>query len=74
MIDFGCTVELPNATRVEPGDILVGDVDGVVVIPKDHAEAVVADAMAKVAAEEQVRGRIARGESTQSVFAALGVM
>lgn len=74
VIDFGCTIEFPNAVRVEPGDIVVGDVDGVVIIPKAHAEAVVADAVAKVEAEERVRDMIGQGQSTQSIFETLGVM
>jgi regulator of RNase E activity RraA len=74
VIDFNCPIEFPNAVRVEPGDIVVGDIDGVVIIPKAHAEAVVADAVVKVGAEEQVRGMIGRGQSTQSIFDEIGVM
>jgi regulator of RNase E activity RraA len=74
VIDFNCPIEFPNAVRVEPGDIVVGDIDGVVIIPKAHAEAVVADAVVKVGAEEKVRGMIGRGQSTQSIFDEIGVM
>ena len=74
VIDFGCAIEFPNAVRVEPGDIVVGDVDGVVIIPKAQAEAVVADAVAKVEAEERVRDMIGQGQSTQSIFETMGVM
>lgn len=74
VIDFGCAIEFPNAVRVEPGDIVVGDIDGVVIIPKAHAEAVVADAVAKVGAEERVRDMIGQGQSTQSIFETMGVM
>jgi len=74
VIDYGCPIEFPNAVRVEPGDIVVGDVDGVVIIPRAHADAIVADAMAKVQAEERVRGMIGQGQSTQSIFEQTGVM
>lgn len=74
VIDYGCPIEFPNACRVEPGDVVVGDIDGVVIIPKHHAEAIVADAVAKVQAEERVRGMIGEGQSTQSIFDATGVM
>jgi regulator of RNase E activity RraA len=74
VIDFNCPIEFPNAVRVEPGDLVVGDIDGVVIIPKHHAEAVVADAVAKVAAEEKVRAMIGRGQSTQAIFDEIGVM
>ena len=74
VIDYSCPVEFPNAVRVEPGDVVVGDVDGVVIIPRAHAEAVVAEAVAKVAAEEEVRAMIGRGATTLSVFEQTGVM
>lgn len=74
VIDFNCPIAFPNAVRVEPGDIVVGDIDGVVIIPKAHAEATVAEALAKLRAEEQVRGKIGRGQSTQSIFDETGVM
>lgn len=74
VIDFGCPIEFPNAVRVEPGDIVVGDVDGVVIIPKVHAEAVVADAVAKVRIEGRVRTMIGQGRSTVSIFEETGVM
>jgi 4-hydroxy-4-methyl-2-oxoglutarate aldolase len=74
VIDFNCPIEFPNAVRVEPGDIVFGDIDGVVIIPKAHAHAVVADALAKATAEEKVRGMIGRGQSTQSIFDETGVM
>lgn len=74
VIDFRCPVEFPNATQVYPGDIVVGDVDGVVIIPKAHAEAVVADAVAKVEAEARVRDMIGRGQSAASIFDEIGVM
>ena len=74
VIDYGCPIEFPNAVRVEPGDVVVGDVDGVVVIPRAHVETVVADAVAKVAAEDEVRAMIGRGATTLSVFEETGVM
>ena len=74
VIDYGCPIEFHNAVRVEPGDIVVGDVDGVVIIPKAHADAIVADAMAKVQAEERVRRMIGQGQSTRSIFEQTGVM
>jgi 4-hydroxy-4-methyl-2-oxoglutarate aldolase len=74
VIDVNCPIEFANAARVEPGDIVVGDIDGVVIIPKAHAQAIVADALAKLHAEETVRDMIGRGQSTQSIFDETGVM
>jgi 4-hydroxy-4-methyl-2-oxoglutarate aldolase len=47
---------------VQPGDLVIGDVDGVVVVPRDQVEAVLNAADAKLAAEQQRLAEIARGE------------
>jgi len=47
---------------VRPGDIILGDADGVVVIPQEEAADVLAKAQATAAREEQTRQRIAKGE------------
>lgn len=53
---------------VNPGDIIVGDDDGVVVIPSDLA-AEVLEQVAKVAErEEKIRNRILAGESIYEIF------
>jgi regulator of RNase E activity RraA len=51
-----------GGVSVSPGDLVVGDVDGVVVIPRDEVEAVLDAADAKIAAEQQRLDEIARGE------------
>jgi 4-hydroxy-4-methyl-2-oxoglutarate aldolase len=48
--------------RVRPGDIVFGDFDGVVVIPKEVAEEVVKKAEDKVRRESEFRAAIRRGE------------
>lgn len=47
--------------RVRPGDIVLGDDDGVVVIPAERAEAVAHEAAQKVAKESQRIAAIAQG-------------
>lgn len=42
-----------GGVAVNPGDLIVGDVDGVVVIPRNDIEAVLESAAKKVAAEKQ---------------------
>ena len=49
-----CPVTIGGA-RVQPGDILRGDPDGVVVLPKEHEDAVLAAAEEIGAAEEHIR-------------------
>ena len=48
--------------RVRPGDILRGDADGVIVIPREHEEAVLAAAADIEAAEEHIRTATRAGE------------
>ncbi len=43
---------------VNPGDIIVGDVDGVVVVPKDRAEEVLEKAKEKLAADDEREAKI----------------
>jgi regulator of RNase E activity RraA len=74
VVDFRCSLEFPNGAMVRPGDLVVGDVDGVVVVPAEQAEAIVRLALAKVEGEEQVRGLIEQGETTQAIFDRTGIM
>jgi regulator of RNase E activity RraA len=74
VIDFRCPIEFANAVRVNPGDVIVGDVDGVVVIPQQHLQDIVADALAKVLGEATVRDMITRGERTEAIYEKTGIM
>jgi 4-hydroxy-4-methyl-2-oxoglutarate aldolase len=47
---------------VSPGDVIVGDADGVVVVPRDSAKAVVAAADQRLAKEDLTRERLKAGE------------
>lgn len=47
--------------RVRPGDLLRGDADGVVVIPREHEEAVLAAAIEIDHAEQQIREAVRAG-------------
>lgn len=51
-----------GGVSVNPGDLVVGDVDGVVIIPRAEVEAVLAAADAKIAAEQQRISEIEKGE------------
>jgi 4-hydroxy-4-methyl-2-oxoglutarate aldolase len=74
VIDFRCAIEFHNGVRVSPGDVLVGDLDGVLVIPKKYVEDIVCQAIAKVENEETVRQSILRGEPSQAIFEKTGIM
>jgi 4-hydroxy-4-methyl-2-oxoglutarate aldolase len=59
---------------IAPGDWILGDVDGVVVIPADKAELVVRAALEKISAEDTTRTELEAGESLRAVFARHGVL
>ena len=59
---------------VHSGDIVFGDVDGVVVIPIERADAVLTAAAAKVAGENRTRQALSRGEPLRDVFARYGIL
>jgi regulator of RNase E activity RraA len=66
-------VEVAGA-RVRPGDLVFGDADGVVVVPREVEEQVVAAALAKVAGEKATRDALARGEKLAEVFKRHGIL
>jgi 4-hydroxy-4-methyl-2-oxoglutarate aldolase len=57
-----------GGVQVHPGDIVVGDDDGVVVIPGDAASEVLTKVAAVAAREEAIRARIHAGETTLDIF------
>lgn len=72
--DFRQPIAFPNGARVASGDIVFGDVDGVVIVPKEAASEVVRLALEKVEGENVVRRMIEEGHSSQDAFAATGIM
>ncbi len=59
---------------VRPGDMVFGDVDGVVVIPQHVEQDVVRLALQKVSGENQSRDALQRGEKLGDVFRRLGIL
>ena len=60
--------------RVAPGDLVFGDADGVVVVPRAVEDAVVAAALAKVRGENETRAALGRGEKLADVFRRHGIL
>ncbi|MCH7478034.1 MAG: RraA family protein, partial [SAR324 cluster bacterium] len=74
VIDFRCAVEFPDGVAVKPGDVIFGDVDGVLVIPQRHEAEIVTKAVEKVHGENQVRKAIEGGMSSREAFETFGIM
>ncbi len=55
--------------RVEPGDVVCADDDGVVVVPRAEAEAALDASRARLAREETTRERLRSGELGVDIYA-----
>lgn len=73
MMEHDIAVEC-GGTLVRSGDIVFGDVDGVVIVPIERAEEVLAAAMVKVSGENRTREALSRGELLKDVFAKYGIL
>ena len=73
MVAMDVPIEIAGV-RVTPGDWVLGDADGVVVVPQDVAEEAFRQALAKVSAEDTTRQELAAGASLAEVFARHGVL
>lgn len=74
VIDFRCDIQFRNGCRVSAGDLVVGDIDGVVIVPVAREQEVLEAAFAKVRGENSVRDMILGGQSTVDIFAKTGIM
>lgn len=71
------SINLPiscGGIAVRPGDIILGDADGVVVIPQEHAAEILGKAQVGLAKEQQLRQRIAQGEFIFDILKLDGVL
>ncbi len=73
VIDFRCPLEI-GSVRIEPGDIVFGDVDGVLVIPREAEEEAFSRALEKARGEKTVRKAIKDGMPAAEAFAKFGIM
>ncbi|MDL2324330.1 RraA family protein [Ruminococcaceae bacterium OttesenSCG-928-A16] len=73
VVDYRCTIEIGQVT-ITPGDYIFGDIDGVLVIPKDKAELVIEKSLQKAAGEKVVRKAIENGMSATDAFAKYGIL
>lgn len=74
VIDYRCPLEFPCGVRVNPGDLLFGDLDGVVVIPREREAEVVEQALEKARGENRVARSIRDGMSAREAFDTFGIM
>jgi regulator of RNase E activity RraA len=59
---------------VEPGDLVFGDLDGVVIVPRRVEGEVMAEALKKALGENLVRKEIEAGMSSTAAFKKHGIL
>lgn len=73
VINYRCDIEIGQVT-IKNGDIIFGDVDGVLVIPKGIACEVIRKALEKASGEKKVRKAIENGMSATKAFETFGIL
>ena len=73
VFDYRCDIEIGQAT-IHDGDIVFGDVDGVLIIPREIAEEVIEKALIKADTEKTMRKAIENGMSVTEAFEKFGVL
>ncbi|MBM3793809.1 MAG: RraA family protein [Acidobacteria bacterium] len=74
VVDFRSAIEMEGGIRIAPGDILLGDIDGVCVVPRKAERAVFAAAIEKARGEKTVRQAIEAGMTAQAAFKKFGIL
>jgi regulator of RNase E activity RraA len=73
VIDFRCKVEIEGVV-IRTGDIIVGDVDGVLVVPNEAEEEVFSKSIEKARGEKLVMEALKGGMSAVEAYAKFGIM
>ena len=73
VVDFRCPIEI-EGVKILPGDLVFGDLDGVVVIPRKVEDEVIELAIEKATGEKVVRKAIESGMSSTDAFHKFGIL
>ena len=73
VMDYNCPVSCGDVV-VNPGDIVFGDIDGVVVLPKAAEKEIIQRAVDKVAGENKTREELLKGGYLRDVYEKYGVL
>ena len=73
VIDYRVPIEM-EGVRINDGDILVGDIDGVCVVPREIEEEVFTRALEKARGERMVLKKIQEGMKARDAFDTYGIM
>ncbi|MEM9822273.1 MAG: RraA family protein [Bacteroidota bacterium] len=73
VIDYRVPIDI-EGTRINPGDIIYGDRDGVLVVPQEVVTAAFTGAIEKARGEQLVKKALEAGMSTVDAFKKFGIM
>lgn len=73
VVDYRCDIEIGNVW-IKPGDLVFGDMDGVVIIPGKVEQEVFEKALKKARGEKIVRREIENGMSSTEAFHKYGIL
>ena len=73
VVDHNCPVDC-GGVLVNPGDIIFGDIDGVVVIPRELEKEVIPLAMEKVSKENLLRNELLKGSLLRDAYNKYGIL
>ena len=73
VFDYRCDIEIGQVT-IHDGDLIFGDVDGVLVIPRAVSDEVIERALEKAATEKTMRRAIEGGMLVTEAFERFGVL
>lgn len=73
VINYRVPVDV-NGVKVNPGDIIIGDIDGVCIIPREIEEEVILLALEKARGEKHVQKEIVKGMSAVDAFERYRIM
>ena len=73
VIDFRVPIEI-EGVRINDGDMLIGDIDGVCVVPQEIEEEVFTRALERARGEKMVLQKIKEGMKAREAFDKYGIM
>lgn len=73
VFEYRCPIEIGQVT-IHDGDLVFGDIDGVLIIPKEVKDEVIEKALEKAAGEKLVRKAIEGGMAATAAFEKFGIL
>lgn len=73
VVDFRVPIEM-GGVKINPGDIVIGDIDGVCIVPREIEEEVFTKAIEKARGEKTVQKAILNGMSAGEAFKTYGIL